>query len=96
MTHFDFSSDLDMGGPPELKFDEKSKCIILFIKLLSSEDLFTAEKVLHLFGALPHDRCAPHDRRAEMERCRLRFREIRVSSVNYRADKPGHSYVYTI
>ena len=43
-----------------------------------------------------HDRCAPHDRRAEMERCRLRFREIRVPSVNYRADKPGHSYVYTI
>ena len=53
MTHFDFSSDLDMGGPPELKFDEKSKCIILFIKLLSSEDLFTAEKVLHLSGASP-------------------------------------------
>ena len=43
-----------------------------------------------------HDRYAPHDRCAEMERCRLRFREIRVSSVNYRADRPGHSYVYTI
>ena len=37
-----------------------------------------------------HDRCAPHDRRAEMERCRLRFREIRVSRVNYRVEDPVH------
>ena len=40
-----------------------------------------------------HDRYAPHDRRAEMERCLLRFREIRTSSVNYRAEDPVHSKI---
>ena len=53
MIHFDFSSYLDMGGPPKLKSNEKTKCIILCIEISSFEDLFTAEKVLHLFGALP-------------------------------------------
>ena len=37
------SSDLDVGRRPELKSDEKSKCIILLIEISSCEDLFTAE-----------------------------------------------------
>ena len=51
MIHFDFSSDLDMGRRPELKSDKKSKCIIIVIEILSCEHLFTAKKVLRLFGA---------------------------------------------
>ena len=40
-----------MGRRPELKSDEKCKSIILFIKILSCEDLFTATKVLSFIGA---------------------------------------------
>ena len=32
-----------------------------------------------------------YDRRAEMERFRLRFREMQVSIANYRAEDPVHS-----
>ena len=53
MIHLNFSSNLSLGGPPVSKSDEKSKCIILFIEISRCEDLFTAEQVLHLFGALP-------------------------------------------
>ena len=46
------SLDLDMGGPPELKSDEKLKCIIQSIEISSCEDLFTAEKVCYTFSKL--------------------------------------------
>jgi hypothetical protein len=42
-----------MGRRPELKSDEKSKTIPLFIEIPSCEDSFTAEKVLHFIGARP-------------------------------------------
>ena len=45
------SSDLDMGESPELKSDEFLLCNPFIIEILRCEDLFTAEKVLHLFGA---------------------------------------------
>jgi hypothetical protein len=38
-----------------------------------------------------HDRCAPHNRRAERRDPMERFRKIRVSSVSYRAKGPVHS-----
>ena len=53
MIHLDFSSDLDMGGPPELKSDEKCKCIILCIEISICEDLFTAKKVLTFLELYP-------------------------------------------
>ena len=47
------SSDLDMGRRPELKSDEFCDANVIVHEIMSYEDLFTAEKVLHLFGALP-------------------------------------------
>ena len=48
------SSDLDMGRRPEIKSDEFLVCNPFMIEILRCEDLFTAEKVLHLFGASLH------------------------------------------
>ena len=48
-----FSSDSDMGRRPELKSDEKREVPLLDTEISSCEGSFTAEKVLHLFGALP-------------------------------------------
>ena len=53
MIHLKNSSDLDMGRRPELKSDEKREVPLLGTEISSCEGLFTAEKVLHLFGALP-------------------------------------------
>ncbi len=47
------SSDLDWGESPELKSDEFFVSNPIVIEMSRCEDLFTAEKVLHLFGALP-------------------------------------------
>ena len=46
-----FSLDLDMGGPPELKSDEKQDVSLLFIEIWDCEHFFTAEKVLPFIGA---------------------------------------------
>ena len=46
-----FSSDSDMGRRPELKSDEKREVPLLDTEISSCEGSFTAEKVLHLFGA---------------------------------------------
>ena len=43
-----------MGRRPELKSDEKREVPLLDTEISSCEGSFTAEKVLHLFGALPH------------------------------------------
>jgi hypothetical protein len=51
---FDFSSDLDMGRRPELKSNEKSKGIPIVLEISGCEHVFTAEKVLYLFGASVH------------------------------------------
>ena len=44
---------MDLGRRPELKSDEFLMRTILVTEISRCEDLFTAEKVLHLFGALP-------------------------------------------
>jgi hypothetical protein len=48
---FDFSSDSSPGRRPTSKFEEKSKGIPIALEIVWCEQLFTAEKVLHLFGA---------------------------------------------
>ena len=47
------SSDLDVGRRPELKSDEFCCFTPMVYEILRCEHFFTAEKVLHLFGALP-------------------------------------------
>ena len=47
------SSDLDVGRRPELKTDEFFCFTPMVYEILRCEHFFTAEKVLHLFGALP-------------------------------------------
>ena len=47
------SSDLDVGRRPELKSDELFCFTPMVHEILRCEHFFTAEKVLHLFGALP-------------------------------------------
>ena len=46
------SSDLDVGRRPELKSDEFFCFTPIVHEILRCEHFFTAEKVLHLFGAL--------------------------------------------
>ena len=48
---FDFSSDLSSGRRPTSESEEKSKGIPIALEIMWCEQLFTAEKVLHLFGA---------------------------------------------
>ena len=45
------SSDLDTGRRPKLKSDEFFLWTPLVIEMWRYEDLFTIEKMLHLFGA---------------------------------------------
>ena len=47
------SADSDMGRRPKLKSDEFSDANVIVYEIISCEDFFTAEKVLHFFGALP-------------------------------------------
>ena len=42
---------MDMGRRPELKSNEKSKGIPIVLEISGCEHVFTAEKVLYLFGA---------------------------------------------
>ena len=42
-----------MGRRPELKSDEFSYANVVVYEIMTCEDFFTAEKVLHFFGALP-------------------------------------------
>ena len=59
------SSDLDMGRRPEIKSDEFLVCNPFMIEIyMRCEDLFTAEKVLHLFGASLSAPDAPQNARA--------------------------------
>ena len=48
---FDFSSDLDMGRGPELKSDEKSKGIPIFIEIWHGVCWYFFGTRVHFFGA---------------------------------------------
>ena len=54
MVHIKNSLGLDLGRRPELKSDEFFCFTPMVYEILRFEHFFTAEKVLHLFGALPH------------------------------------------
>ena len=56
--------DLGVRRRLELKSDEFFFCNPLDVEILRCEQQFTAEKVLHLFGALPRDPAVPETRAA--------------------------------
>ena len=52
---YKIQSRFGLGAAPQAQIRGLFETIITVHEILRCEDLFTAEKVLHFFGALPHD-----------------------------------------